>query len=967
MKTTLSLLLFVGFVCLNATAQTGKFYIELDAGNKPTVKPIGKSNVSNKYDTLQLCFPKSMENTKITFYDSPDKAMPVFKDSKIVDLADGTDEDTSIITILKVNGNYIIEGKTSPNIPEDFTIAFNNNHTSVFHLGKPSASAQTGKFYIELGAGNKPNVKPVGQSNISNKYETLQLCFPKSMENTKITFFNSFDKATPVFKDNKIVDLANGTYKDTSIITISKTNGNYTIADKTSPNLPQNFTIAFDNNHTSVFHLGKPSVNPAYRPGYLLYDAIYISEHWKAQKGDTINLILKSYGIKDSNELKANNYLNSVLKGLHKLPKEVVVEAHGAGNLTISSMLSSVGNLDVTNFADGLAKFIVDRTKQELNIAFFNKFKEALSDPKYVDLKTVFPETYEVLMVIDNQIYNYDDYLQAMRSAFDRDLSDLPTNLPSIIDNHGSYFDANPDLKVILQSSFYIAQQVQLKEHPGQMIENYPVDEFMGRSSASGKPTGINQNIASSFKTLQLISKSFKSKTDSDSLTHYWASDTLIKKLFNDDVAVKIYIGLLEQQAKNEAIVFEGKELWKIIDTSYALKRGYEEYKNHFRTVSSKIRDIENEIDALKAIDKDSLKIEKYHDIASKALDLMDHLVTVEKMPYFPENLKIKEKAGIYIYSARTASDIVIDVNRKQYASAIMKTVMLYDTIFHKEAVDSFSLNSFDQLHKTNLTQQIAHLQQKTSVKQPKKDRRKLQKAQRKLENSDDYKHFKEWNDSIQKDISMISKSLLQYGTFMATMIDAKTSDDVEAAIEAAALPVGSARIKRESTFNIALNAYCGPYMGYERVFDLDPKWMSAKKSTINSYGLTAPVGISISYGGNYKGVKNHSSYSLFLSVIDVGAIASFRFNDSTTEVLPTIQLKNILSPGIFFSYGIPTLPISVNAGWQMGPLLRKVDAEINENTYSERYGRVSISICVDIPIVNFYTFTSSNKPRFRL
>jgi hypothetical protein len=212
----------------------------------------------------------------------------------------------------------------------------------------------------------------------------------------------------------------------------------------------------------------------------------------------------------------------------------------------------------------------------------------------------------------------------------------------------------------------------------------------------------------------------------------------------------------------------------------------------------------------------------------------------------------------------------------------------------------------------------------------------------------------------------MTIKSLLKYGTFMSAIIDAKTSDDVEAAIESAALPVGSARIKRESTFNIALNAYCGPYMGYERVYDLDPKWMSASKSTVNSYGLTAPVGISVSYGGNCKRAKNHSSYSLFLSVIDIGAIASFRFSDTLTEVLPTIQLKNILSPGIFFSYGIPKSPISVNAGWQMGPLLRKVDAQINENTYSDRYVRVSLSICIDIPIVNFYTFTSSKKPKSR-
>lgn len=850
-----------------------------------------------------------------------------------------------------------------------------------------NANAQVGKFYIKLGADNTPKVIQVGQPSISNKYDTLLLCFPKSMQNTKITFYDSPDRAIAIFKDRRIVNLADGTNEDTSVMTIVKTDVNYTILGNDTFNIPPDFTIAFNGNHTSVFHLGNPSsppgpVKPVYRPGFPLYDAIYINEHWKAQKGDTIKLILKSYGIKDTNDLKRNNYLNSVLKGVYDLPKEI--EAEGKGDLAISNIVSSMGNLDVTNFADGLAKFIVERTKQELNITFFDKFKEVLSDPKYVDLKTVFPETYQVLMVIDNQIYNYDNYLQALRSAFDRDLSDLPENLPSIIDNHSSYFDANPGLKVVLQSSFYIAQQMQLKEHPGQIIANYPVDEFMGAN------TGINQNVAASFKTLQLISRAFKSKTDS--LTHYWVNDSLIKKLFNDDNALKIFIGLLEQEAKKDAIVFgedATKQLWKIIDTSYAVARGYEQYKNFFRTVYTKIRDMEKEIDALKDISKDSLRMEKYHDISEKALDLMDHLISVEKMPFFPKDLHIAEKAGIYIYSARTASDIIIDVNRKQYASAIMKTVMLYDTIFHKDALDTFIEQGYKIMYrkkaalmnkqKSDLEEGNRRLAMQIGANGPTPDQKKKQEEISKRikeisklldqikKDSTDTDLFKKWRDSIRNELSMTIKSLLKYGTFMAAVIDAKTSDDVEAAIEAAALPVGSARIKRESTFNIALNAYCGPYMGYERVYDLDPRWMSVRKSTVNSYGLTAPVGISISYGGNCKKARNHSSYSLFLSVIDIGAVTSFRFKDTITEILPTIQLKNILSPGIFFSYGIPTLPISVNAGWQMGPLLRKVDAQIDENTYSQRYGRISLSICIDIPIVNFYTFTSSRKPKYRL
>lgn len=854
--------------------------------------------------------------------------------------------------------------------------------------------AQQGNFTISRDATGIINVK--NAVDLEKEYTELVLIFEGIPGTSKIDFVNPDENTSLYGPGNaKLLNtIGTDTGNDKFSINIVQNQGNYVIKDKISPSLMTGFFIEVDGKtFTTLFKLKTivttppitlPSPNPLpivalstkgklYKPGYLLYDALYIKENLK--EDSVIREILKFYGIKSSTDLADNQYLKSVIP-------DKFITAHSGdkiGKMT-SSIFSSVGNLDVTNFADGLAKFIVNRTKQELNIAFFDKFKEVLGDPKYVDLKTVFPETYGVLMVIDNQIYNYDNYLQALRGAFDRDLSDLPNNLPSIIDNHSSYFNANPGLKVILQSSFYIAQQVQLKEHPGQMIANYPVNEFMGTG------TGIDPNIAPSFKTVQLISRSFKSKTDS--LAHYWASDTLIKKLFNDDVAVKIYLGLLIQQVGTDGIVFEGEELCKIINDSYSVTRGYEEYKNFLRTVSSKIRDIEKEIDALKDINKDSLKIEKYHLIAGKGLDLMDHLITVEKMPNFPDSLHIKEKAGIYIYTARTASDIVIDVNRKQYASAIMKTVMLYDTIFPRNSVDRFITQRFEEKYvleairlrdkKSTLEEEIKKLtaQIKETPTDDKKKRlqdifiqadsisKKLAKI---ISNYTDSKPFKKWEDSIRNELSMTIKSLLKYGTFMSAIIDAKTSDDVEAVIESAALPVGSARIKRESTFNIALNAYCGPYMGYERVYDLDPKWMSIRKSTINSYGLTAPVGISISYGGNCKKAKNHSSYSLFLSVIDIGAIASFRFKDSTTEILPTIQLKNILSPGIFFSYGIPTLPISINAGWQMGPLLRKVDAQINENTYSDRYGRVSLSICIDIPIVNFYTFTSSRKPKYRL
>jgi hypothetical protein len=106
-----------------------------------------------------------------------------------------------------------------------------------------------------------------------------------------------------------------------------------------------------------------------------------------------------------------------------------------------------------------------------------------------------------------------------------------------------------------------------------------------------------------------------------------------------------------------------------------------------------------------------------------------------------------------------------------------------------------------------------------------------------------------------------------------------------------------------------------------------------------------------------------HWSYSVFVSLIDIGTIASFRFNspDSVTQI-PKVQLKDIVSPGLFFSIGIPKTPLSINLGTQMGANLRKVNASTPtnpdpSNQYADKvYWRYSLSVCVDIPLINLFT-----------
>ncbi len=786
----------------------------------------------------------------------------------------------------------------------------------VFHT---VTAQENGTFDLSLGGQNE--LKVIGDT--TKQYDAITFRFSKDLNNLNFNL-SDVSKTVSFFSSDKTLgsDIQKNASSGRVQVTILNDNGKYIVDGFSDIELPGDFLIKIKDLYAGPFHLkpknsdnGKSKVL-AHQPGFIFYDALYINENWKKHNFDTIKLILAFYKL-DPTTIKSNRFLNNSLKDIFS---KKTVNIEGGGSLTPANLATSAGNLDVTTLADGFAKFIVTRTKQELSIAFFNKFKTMLSDPKYVDLQTVFPETYKTLSAIGDEIYMYNAYLQTLRESFEKDLAALPSNLPTLLDNHKTFFDSLPGLRAVLKTGFYLTQQIQDKQHPGNIIENFPVENLID--------SAIDPNIPAAFQTLQLLSTSLKSNTDT---LRYWASNSDIKKLFsNDTVLLEIYFGLLEQQAKSNRITFHDKngqprQLSDIIDSLYpSVTNDLPKYKAYIKNMVLKIQNLETKVAGLKTKGSDSLNIENYYGLVSSSIDLMKYLTQVENIPHFPDGLDIQKKTGIYFYAAQTSANIVIDVNRKNYSSAILDAKQLYDTIFTDTNIEDF-------------------------VSRSKKDSKLCQK-----DLADTIKTEKEKSKTT-------INAFFKYGSFMAVVAMAKNSDDVEAAIETVALPAGSASIKKETPLNIALNAYCGVFGGYEQIIGVDPGWMAKSNTFANSYGITAPIGVSLSEGkccwvpifGAFFG-EGRSSHSLFLSVVDIGALAAFRFVDDSTKSAPSIQLRDIISPGLFYSVGIPDWPLSVNFGWQQGPLLRQVTK--TENNYSQSYSRISLSVCVDIPMLNFYT-----------
>jgi hypothetical protein len=181
-----------------------------------------------------------------------------------------------------------------------------------------------------------------------------------------------------------------------------------------------------------------------------------------------------------------------------------------------------------------------------------------------------------------------------------------------------------------------------------------------------------------------------------------------------------------------------------------------------------------------------------------------------------------------------------------------------------------------------------------------------------------------------------------RYGQFLVNVINANDSDQLLAALEAAAQPVQSYRLKRQpGAFNLSLNIYAGAAIGSE--FGIEDN--SSERQSGFLLAPTAPLGIALNFGLN-----NKRSLSAFVPLIDIGAVAAFRLFDNASP-LPEQSWDNVLAPGFYLIWGLKNSPISIGLGGQAGPALRKVT--VNEVT--SRNARIAATFTVDIPVFSWH------------
>lgn len=667
--------------------------------------------------------------------------------------------------------------------------------------------------------------------------------------------------------------------------------------------------LSFDDGASSIIDDRKEISNDKYQLGYIYYDAIKLSYE---KEPKTINSILEAYGYNKANIVN-NPYLNEIFS-------KTFEKSTPSGGLSI---LGNLGNTDVTYFAAGLARFLAERTKEELNEAFFSKMKEQLNE--YPELMTVFPKTTSFLNIIES--YSYASVIQVLKEAFETDIQNLPENLYNV----KSLTDANCNASILKGSKLADCQdrlkklKVYFEGEEGRWIglgmftvkeaiqSSNPADllksitestEFSGiKKFATDNSKYADYNVASSIELSNFLSQSLLSKDDNQ----IWINSKELNALFKDkdQRSIKIYLGLLlAMEQKGDVKIDFYNSAYKLMTFGDILKEAYKTYnilqpqissliKNTHAAFSSANNAVKKMIAATdKSVEADPQALYDYYRTFTAALKPIAHN---ELLSAITKRTDIGTKYDLIEQYLNPSVDIAYHIATKKYSAAIYDATILLSYL--KPVDDKFK---------------------------------------------------------------PITKSFVKYGTLISTVANAQSSDEVKQALDASVLPVGSSAIKRKSAWSISVNGYVGGFYGKAHTTSQDTvrNISTNKLDTVNNkisyttFGLYAPVGLSFN-----RGFKCGWGVTLSAQIIDLGALVNFYLKEGDQAALPTdfkVKLSDILSPGLQLALNIPKTPLTIMGGVQYVPALHSTSQiSTSSQALSPIAWRGQIGIVVDIPLYN--------------
>jgi hypothetical protein len=240
-----------------------------------------------------------------------------------------------------------------------------------------------------------------------------------------------------------------------------------------------------------------------------------------------------------------------------------------------------------------------------------------------------------------------------------------------------------------------------------------------------------------------------------------------------------------------------------------------------------------------------------------------------------------------------------------------------------------------------------------------------------------------------KKEMQMIQK-LASFLNDVALADDAK---ELKKVVESYALPVGSYKQKRNAWQSFSLNAFAGPYVGYETStpFGIREKIENPDGTVTRpmsefgwNYGISVPIGLTYSktigkrtyansrLSQNYRYnqdlikigrknlyVRSKWNFSLTLSIVDIGAVVCYRMSNADSVLNQSFKWEQFISPGLHLGIALPRTPLVFQIGYQYTPQIRRIDVG-GGATKELGMWRAYAGLYFDIPMFNMWIKTRS-------
>lgn len=349
-------------------------------------------------------------------------------------------------------------------------------------------------------------------------------------------------------------------------------------------------------------------------------------------------------------------------------------------NLEATTTLPAPGN-PVSTIVDGIARFLVKRTKAELSLAFFEDFKQQVERDPW--LQYFFPVTRQMLLGIDTEVYQFQIYMDALRDAFISDLKVLPGSMETYLRENPTKL-LKPAEQAVCVDFFHVVQGF-MSETPPQDIISYCSDLNASEIQAKSAQLPELQDLAGGLQLLNLFSQALV-----DPAEYKWYSGQDIKKALGDSLTFNIFMGLLWQQSRSIPVTFRsGLKIDDLIGktaTAASLLNSWRDEFAHFGQLGSSWEDIQKSRPTVAEQDSNQNVqiplLEGFYRTLQIFSRLMESTNTVYQLinpdqppPIAPDQIKLVQQIG----------GLTFNISRGHYSAGVGNAVAILDLALEKK------------------------------------------------------------------------------------------------------------------------------------------------------------------------------------------------------------------------------------------------------------------------------------------